>query len=344
MKELKAKVEKITTTLEEQKKLETTANQEAINANKEYKEWKKKHETESDRKIKEEQVCTILPSSGPKIFGCDFGKDTRQCTSKLDAADVMQQQGKLRGFETQIQAARSAHLDLLKKKQEIQKENAGLYGELAELMGMKDSKIAKNDLERAQRGLEMSITVLALVKTIFLESLAFWKKLAGHAKSMGSKGDNMNVLKELGIDDADEFKELLVGSGFNWLAFGKVSYESAKAMHKVKADVTNTFVNLPSHDQAAEIVKTSGPLISTVKEMIKNLRKDDKATKKEIENAEKAIKKEKEIIGVLPEDRLNLTTTVKPSTVPPTTMFVIDLGGDLGGEDGAAGTGGWPDE
>jgi len=247
----------------------------------------------------------------------------------VDQGDVNQKQVKLASYEVQIQSARDAYLKVLKMKNEIQGRNAELYGELAQTLEMKNLTDVKNDLERAQMSLEISIKVLTMVKTIFLESLAFWKKLSDHATTMGNKGDNMVVLKELGLDDAFEFKELLVGSGFNWLAFGKVAYEAAVTMHHVKADVTNTFVNLPSHEQAKQLIKTSGPLITTVQKMIKDLRKDEKATNKEIEEAEKAVKKEKEILTVLPEDRL--TTTIKPSTVKPTTEFVIDLGGDLGG-------------
>lgn len=315
MKNMTANVKRIQGMLQKQRVAEEEANKDVVEAVRNYKDWEKKHTVEAQRKIKENQKCKPM-KQGVSIMGFGIGWTTKSCWDELDEGDVKQKQVKLSSYETQIKKARDHHLSVLKIKNGIQKRNADLYGELAQSLELKNLTAVKSDLERAQMSLEISIKVLTMVKTIFLEALSFWKKLSDQATTLGNKGDNMKVLKDLGLDDTFEFKELLVGSGFNWLAFGKVSEEAALTMRAVKGDVTAKFINLPSHEQAKMLIKTSGPLISKVQEMIGDLRKVETVTEKQIVDAEEAVKKEQEIMGVVPTGIPAIHTTGQFANIP----------------------------
>merc|ERR1711872_102146 len=192
--------------------------------------------------------------------------------------------------------ARHKELEILKMKRDIQERTAKLYGDLAALMeGTKAATAHTNELLRAQASLEIAIQVLAMVKTIFLNALNFWMKVTQSAKELGSQGDTLILLEELELDDADAFTELVVESGFSWLALGKVCNQAAVAMRAVKADVTAQFIDLPNHEQAKKLIATCKPLITETQELIKQLSQDVTKTKKEIEDAEKAVKAEKEL-------------------------------------------------
>merc|ERR1711872_370332 len=131
--------------------------------------------------------------------------------------------------------ARHKELEILKMKRDIQERTAKLYGDLAALMeGTKAATAHTNELLRAQASLEIAIQVLAMVKTIFLNALNFWMKVTQSAKELGSQGDTLIVLEELELDDADAFTELVVESGFSWLALGKVCNQAAVAMRALK--------------------------------------------------------------------------------------------------------------
>jgi DNA-binding MarR family transcriptional regulator len=303
MKDMTAKMNGINAKLAEQKKAEEEATKDCAEALMLAKEWTAKHTKEANRQLKINTKCE--PASADLDLGfVKFGYKAKTCHSEVDKNDASVKKVKLQTYEKQIQQARDDYLKVLMKKREIQMANADLYGEVAEILEQKDTNAGtQTNLQRAQKSLEISIKVMTMVKTIFLEALAFWIKLSEHAKALGSGGDDMKALEDLGMGDDFEFKEILVGSGFNWIAFGKIAKEAADAMIKVKADVTAQFVDLPEHAQVGLVLSTSKPIIEKVQEMIKDLRMDQKTTTKQIEEAEKAVKKEKEIEGVLEEDK-----------------------------------------
>merc|ERR1719354_870531 len=102
----------------------------------------------------------------------------------------------------------------------------------------------------------------------------------------------LNLLKELDKEEIEEFEELLMESGFNWLALGKVSRDAMIAMIQVKKNVDKTFVNLPSHDQAKQIIANSQGIIDETKRLIEALAKVNQATEEQIEEAKENLKDE----------------------------------------------------
>merc|ERR1712142_199577 len=113
-----------------------------------------------------------------------------------------------------------------------------------------------------------------------------------NAKQQGSAGDTSVVLKELDAAEVLEFRELLLESGFNWLTLCKVSRDANVAMEKVKVEVDKTFVNLPSHSQAKQLIDNSQGIIDETKKMIEALAQVNETTTKQIEDAKKQVQGE----------------------------------------------------
>lgn len=261
----------------------------------EVKRYEKEHGAIANKKIKENKICVPM-EQGFGIGGFGITWTTKSCHTELDKGAIEQQKVLLGQHEKLIQGARGKELEIMRMKRDIQERTAKLYGDLAALMeGTKAATSHSDELIRAQASLQISIQVLAMVKTIFLNALNFWMKVAQSATDLGSQGDTMVVLEDLEIDDADAFTELIVESGFSWLALGKVCNQASQAMRAVKADVTAQFIDLPNHAQAKVLIETCAPLITETQELIKALSQDVTKTKKEIEDAEKAVKAEKDL-------------------------------------------------
>jgi len=255
------------------------------------KKYEDEHGAIANKKIKENKICTPMQNCILQICW-----STKTCHTELDKGAVEQQKVLLDQHEKLIQSARNKELEILRMKRDIQSRTAKLYGDLASLMeGTKAATAHTDELVRAQASLEIAIQVLAMVKTIFLNALNFWIKVAQSAKALGSQGDTMIVLQDMDMDDPESFTELIVESGFSWLALGKVCNQASVAMRAVKADVTAQFIDLPNHEQAKKLIATCKPLITETQELIKQLSQDVTKTKKEIEDAEKAVKAEKEL-------------------------------------------------
>jgi hypothetical protein len=151
-----------------------------------------------------------------------------------------------------------------------------------------------NDLLRAQHALKMAIDTLGIVKTIFLNNRHYWIQVTNNARNQGSSGDTTIVLKELDKEEIMEFEELLMESGFNWLALGKVSRDAMVAMIQVKKNVDKTFINLPSHDQAKQIITNSQGIIDETKRLIEALAKVNEVTEEQIDEAKENLQGEGE--------------------------------------------------
>ena len=65
------------------------------------------------------------------------------------------------------------------------------------------------------------------------------------------------------------------------------------AMIKVKKDVDKTFINLPSHARAKQLIANSQGIVDETKRLIEALAQVNQVTEKEIEDATKRIQEEK---------------------------------------------------
>jgi len=262
-----------------------------------------KHEDEykkvKSRDVKVNEICKTDVVNGASIPGLYQGgqKVIRTCHTELDAGDVEIKKSEMANVVKKINQIRRNQLELLQIKNAIQKNMTQLYGELAGgITGLSHTKAKGNDLQRARKALQMAIETLGIVKTIFLNNRHYWIQVTHNAGQQGSDGDTSVILKDLDHDEIEEIEEMLMESGFNWLALGKVSRDALISMNRVKNHVDQTLINLPSHEQAKGVIESSHGIIKETKELIKALAKQTQVLEKEIEEAERAVKEgEKEV-------------------------------------------------
>jgi len=289
---LSARIDMINKMLEELLKQERQQKQLVNEMENELQEHEKEYEKVKGRKVKTNEICKTDVVEGfgiPGVFSTGQ-RVIRTCHNELDKGDVELKKGEMGDVVLKINQLRVNQLALLKMKNAIQKNMTSLYGELAaSVKGLGHTVELGNDLLRAQHALQMAIDTLGIVKTIFLNNRHYWIQVTDNAQQQGSSGDTSVVLKELDEEEIQEFVELLMESGFNWLALGKVSRDAMVSMIQVKADVDRTFINLPSHDQAKQIIENSQGIIDETKRLIENLAKVNEVTEQEIEEATEAL-------------------------------------------------------
>jgi len=291
-----ASIESLRANLKEQTKSEREAREAVRKAVNEAEKWENEHMTEAGKKIKVNEICSVTSVPSFSLGPLSFSKTVKSCHTEVDQGAVQQQKILLDKYEKQIVIARNRQLEVLKIKRKIQETNAHLYGELAgSLKGHKLAAATTTELKRAKMSLQIAIKTLTLVKTIFLNALQFWIKVTDSANSLGSKGDTNLVLEELGVEDSEEFTELLVESGFSWLALGKVCNDAAVSMRAVKAEVTKVFIDLPNYKQAKLLIDTCGPIIKETSDLINAMSEHKQKDQKEIDEAEEAVKAEKKL-------------------------------------------------
>jgi len=256
-------------------------------------DWEKLHKGEADRRIETKTVCTTTKSGG--FFGIG-SSSTKTCTTELDKGDIKQKEIKLEQYEKQIVLTRNRQQELFKINMKIAQLNAELYGQLAASLTRKNVTAGTiTELERASQSLQISIVTLAMVKTIFLSALQFWQNVGDNAKELGSKGDTNQALEEMGADEPEYFTELLVESGFSWMALGRVTNEAAVAMRKVQGHVTAGFIDLPDFAQAKKLIATCDPMIKETQKLLDTLRKQREVTSEEMKKGLEATKMEEDL-------------------------------------------------
>jgi len=292
---LTARIESINKMLDDLLKRERQQKERVQKLDGDLKAHEQEYQKVKGRAVKTNEICKTDVVQGFGIPGVltTGQKVVRTCHTELDKGDVELKKGELTNVVKKINKVRENQLELLQIKNLIQKNMTSLYGELAaSVKGLGHTVELGNDLLRAQRALQMAIDTLGIVKTIFLNNRHYWIQVTHNAKQQGSSGDTTIVLKDLDEEETMEFKELLMESGFNWLALGKVSRDAMVAMIKVKKDVDKTFINLPSHDQAKQLIANSQGIVDETKRLIEALAEVNQVTEKEIEDAKKKIQEE----------------------------------------------------
>jgi len=292
---LTARIESINKMLDDLLKRERQQKERVQKLDGDLKAHEQEYQKVKGRAVKTNEICKTDIVQGFGIPGVltTGQKVVRTCHTELDKGDVELKKGELTNVVKKINKVRENQLELLQIKNLIQKNMTSLYGELAaSVKGLGHTVELGNDLLRAQHALQMAIDTLGIVKTIFLNNRHYWIQVTHNAKQQGSSGDTTIVLKDLDEEETMEFKELLMESGFNWLALGKVSRDAMVAMIKVKKDVDKTFINLPSHDQAKQLIANSQGIVDETKRLIEALAEVNQVTEKEIEDAKKKIQEE----------------------------------------------------
>jgi len=282
-------VNKINAMLAKNNALMQKAAEDARAAGEQAADWTRKHEEEAKRKIKTNEICKVTPVPVISLSIVTITRSVKTCYTKVDEADVKAQARALEGFEKGLKDARNRELEHLKAQREIEKSSRDLMGLLAKDISELDfTKTYGSQLERAKQSLEISIKTLAMVKTIFLKAVSFWTQVGRSAEARSDSGQMMEDFKDFGLDEPDEFEELLIESGMSWLALGSVCIEARTEMVQVVKQVTDSFIGLPNAEQAKKVIDTCKPILKETTDMIKQLGEVVNEKSKEIENGEKA--------------------------------------------------------
>jgi len=287
-KKLQARKSAINKMLEDLLKRESEQREEVNKLDAELKNQESNFKKVQAKAVKTNTICKTDVVEGfgiPGLFSSGK-KVVKTCHTELDKGAVEIKKAELQGVVDKTNKLRQNQLEVLLIKDALQKNMTALYGELAKsIKGLAHTAELGNDLARARHALQMAIDTLGIVKTIFLNNRHYWIQVTNNARQQGTDGDTTIVLKELSAEDIMEFEELLMESGFNWLALGKVSRDANVAMIKVKANVDETFVNLPSHEQAKQVIANSDGIIKETRRLIKALAIVNQSTEEQIKEA-----------------------------------------------------------
>jgi hypothetical protein len=284
-----AYVENIQAMVNENNKLKEQIEAEARKQAGIARKWEKQHEKEAERKVNIQEICTVTPVPVISFGPLSIGKSVKSCYNKVDEADVARQKTALSTFERNLRDARNRELEHLKEKLAIQRKTRDLFGTLASNLEAVDfAKLKGSELEIAKKSLEIAIQTLTIVKTIFLRTVSFWTSVVNSAKARGDTGDTMQDLKDLDMDEREEFEELLIESGMSWIALGKVCADARKSMVSVRKEVTKQFITLPNEEKARLLVQNSKPIIEETRGMINRLGDNIEEEKKMVEEGEQA--------------------------------------------------------
>jgi len=289
---------------------ETEMKKELEDLKKKIEEYEKKYEKKEGEKIKTNEICQTDTVKG---FGLTIPISTfaeggfslpdeviKTCYNELDKGAVEMRKTALDKIKNDINELREKQLELLKMKNGIGNNMTDLCGRLAKSMSLLKSTVTeKDELKRAETALQVAEDALILVKIIFLNNKHYWKQITENAKNQGTKGDRQQTLEDIKAEgeeaDIEMFTEEVHGSGFHWLALGKVSSDAKTAMVKAKKLVDKTIMSLPSHAEAEHLIKTeSAKVLESVKNMLASLDNMKVSTKEQIDAAAKEIADQKE--------------------------------------------------
>jgi len=133
-------------------------------------------------------------------------------------------------------------------------------------------------LTTAIKGLEITISTMGRIKTIFADATLFWKGMERSAKQLQTMLNPDHF--QMYIEEFDMYEEEVVKSGYSWLAFAKICLDSALTMKEASKGVDAIMNNIPDHKEAVELVKNLS------KEMIAELLEDAKQIRKNIKEME----------------------------------------------------------
>jgi len=123
-------------------------------------------------------------------------------------------------------------------------------------------------LTTAIKGLQITITTMGKIKTIFADATLFWKGMERTAKQLQKMLNPEHF--QMYIEEFDMYEEEVVKSGYSWLAFAKICLDSALTMKEASKSVDDIMKTIPSHEEVPKLVK------KLVKELNEELHKESK--------------------------------------------------------------------
>lgn len=145
------------------------------------------------------------------------------------------------------------------KEKELRENNAILAKQLTELNQL---TLSRNDLDAAIKALEVAVTSLGKIKTIFENTRLFW---AGMEKNCIALTNVTSFQDANELEDNNEFTTALKQHAMKWMCLGNINIRAHHAMEDANATIDSVMTTLPSSDEARTIVTSKVP------EMLRNL-------------------------------------------------------------------------
>jgi predicted nucleic acid-binding Zn-ribbon protein len=149
---------------------------------------------------------------------------------------------------------------IIKLKNDLQKEEREANAEIARIGELlKGLSKQGDDLSASILSLELAIAALGKVRTTFENTRQFWLGVEKQCKKLTKIED----LRELNSDPnlKEEFIIELNNTGLSWLTLGKINYCALLAIQKVDKTSDSIMNNLPTKQEALEIVQKDADMI-----------------------------------------------------------------------------------
>jgi len=156
--------------------------------------------------------------------------------------------------------------------------NANLAKKVSQL---NSHTVTNTTLTTAIKGLDLTITTMGKIRTIFADATLFWKGVERSAKQLQKMLDP--EIFEMYIEEIDLYKKEVVKSGYSWLAFAKICLDSALSMKKASKGVDDIMKTIPSHEEVQKLVK------KLAKELYEELAEENKQLEKNIDGLNKGL-------------------------------------------------------
>lgn len=145
------------------------------------------------------------------------------------------------------------------KEKELRENNAILAKQLTELNQL---TLSRNDLDAAIKALEVAVTSLGKIKTIFENTRLFWASMEKNCIAL----TNVTSFQDANeLEDNDEFTNALKQHAMKWMCLGSINIRAHHAMEEANATIDAVMTTLPTSDEARTIVTRKVP------EMLQNL-------------------------------------------------------------------------
>jgi len=141
--------------------------------------------------------------------------------------------------------------------------------------------VTETTLTTAIKGLDLTITTMGKIRTIFADATLFWKGVERSAKQLKEWLDP--EMFEMLIEAFDLYEKEVVKSGYSWLAFAKICLDSALSMEKASKGVDDIMKTIPSHEEVQKLVK------KLAKELKEELAEEEKQNGKNLDRLKKGL-------------------------------------------------------
>ncbi|EGC32163.1 hypothetical protein DICPUDRAFT_95334 [Dictyostelium purpureum] len=269
-----------------QKKLKKQKEEKEEELEKKEKEEKKLEEKEKDGSIteKEKKKKKLLGDQIDEIKNAieKLGNNISNVSNEI-ADEMKEKAARSENCEMEYRKLKNSYQDLQRNA------NANLAKNLKELQNLSREE---SHLEVSIKSLEIVISTMGKVKTIFENTRLFWLQVESHCKRL-SKISAIEDMKDLAEDDPDElvdFQNEIKKSGMSWLALAYVNQTAATAIISIKGNFDEVMNNLPSRDEAKRIVENCTAQLEV-----------------ELEKENKQIDATKEKLNITPASKLDPT-------------------------------------